>query len=459
MCGLAFFTGKKAPDFNKLTILGIYNDSRGGDSCGISYNNKVWRGTTKGQKYFSDYIQNFTERDLSDVRTLLIHTRKATSGLNPANAHPFSFRTSSKGKIVVNDDKYDPEFIGMHNGTIQNLNSLKKDFDLGPWADMDSKAMLGCIYKYNDYEILKEYEGAAVLVWYQGDDLFVFKGGDYQDKTEERSLYYVKEKEGLYFSSLAESLKAISTNEVIQVPVNYVYKYNKGSLVDQVRIDKPEPILPPMQILANRENTLFSNEYDHVTPMPGIVYQKDLRYFVNGSKLHGEYFINFKTGTIEKAKYNNQNVEEFFFLDGILINNRTNYIKWKVKFEKVLRGEDQKIDFADFSECFTVPFYITDSIEQEFLYENNADGSVLLDGKLHSDTVLYPITGKYVEITVGKVISEENALEEFKYDLKSHLSLLRNTLNVQPHIIEELDEDDLQFINDLTTSLNGSEIF
>ena len=59
MCGIFGQINKKRGKFNfsAFTTLGIANDSRGGDSCGIFIDGKVEYGTD-GKKLFSNFLSS-----------------------------------------------------------------------------------------------------------------------------------------------------------------------------------------------------------------------------------------------------------------------------------------------------------------------------------------------------------------------------------------------------------------
>jgi len=222
-CGLF---GAAADDVNKINIdkvkiLGIFNDIRGGHSCGISVDGDIILGTYKN-KLFKDFITEHTIVQPDTLPVILGHTRKATGGLhNEDNAHPFGFG--------VNGDFYD--FIGTHNGSLNNEKELAEMYDIldnettiskfnhkNIRYKIDSEILLEIIYK-KGFSVLKDYNGAAALALYntkKPNTIYLYHGASkktlYNDEqVEERPLFYYQESENVvYYSSIKESLEAIN---------------------------------------------------------------------------------------------------------------------------------------------------------------------------------------------------------------------------------------------------------
>lgn len=223
MCGLAGFCGTN-PDFDKLKILGILNQSRGIDSTGICFEFdepvKVAGFSSGGS--FEDLCEDtvFDLDAISEKKRILIHTRKATKGaVNVDNAHPFVYKL---------DNDVSANF--MHNGTISNIAKLKTEFKLSIKSDVDSVSF-GEALVNKKYKILSEYEGAAAAAWFysdKDDEIYLWNGAaetyDRKNLYYERGLFYVQtvDEEGntsLYFSSEKRHLKIAFGSEVQVKPV------------------------------------------------------------------------------------------------------------------------------------------------------------------------------------------------------------------------------------------------
>jgi glucosamine 6-phosphate synthetase-like amidotransferase/phosphosugar isomerase protein len=108
MCGIFAWSGSKPELFNKskFDILGIYNDSRGGDSCGVSTDGEIYYGVTTNCKKYSQFLFEKNYLLPNKFPTVIGHTRKSSVGsVNTENAHPFGFGVNNL------NDSY--EFVGV----------------------------------------------------------------------------------------------------------------------------------------------------------------------------------------------------------------------------------------------------------------------------------------------------------------------------------------------------------
>lgn len=240
---------------NNIKILGMYNDERGGDNAGIVINNEVLKTTGFEYKFKTLLEKNHIEvLDPSSSTIVIGHSRKASvGGKGHENAHPFE----------IYEDKKDPNLdwymTGVHNGTIENWEELLKNHLLDEKEfKNDSKTILKIISrqrklkKVKKYNILEKYKGNGVFIWYfkdEPDTMYVFKGAHKKYKTsnivdEERPLFFYEcpITKGIYFSSIKESLIAISIdrNLVKDLKTNIVFKFRQGLLVekDSIIIDR-----------------------------------------------------------------------------------------------------------------------------------------------------------------------------------------------------------------------------
>lgn len=277
MCGIFGYVGKKEPNVTKIKILGLYNQSRGEDACGIFINNQVIHGNDS-KKTWKKFIEGTYLETPTENFTILAHTRKASSGgTDKKFTHPYEIFTNKRQKY--------PKLVGVHNGTINNWHSFKIKHELEGELN-DSKTLFSVLAK-KDVTILEDYDGGAAFLASSPNEkntLWVFKGAslknnywnkqnllelphsdskhseffgdnfykleesnDAKDFDEERPLFMYVEKfnEAVYFSSLEDSLFAIggSGQTVFPVPANKLLKFKNGELVEQIEIVKAKPVV------------------------------------------------------------------------------------------------------------------------------------------------------------------------------------------------------------------------
>lgn len=254
MCGIFAWAGTNPKQFNKAKydIQGLYNNSRGGDSSGVTTDGEIYHGTLLNKNY-NDFIVGPGYDPPTRIPVVIGHTRKSSSGgISAVNAHPFGFGDYNEGF----------EFIGVHNGTLHNQDDLAIDYGVEERlysrnnfgvkvldrTKIDSEVLLECMFVSGNFKVLSDYIGAAALLFTNTREpnvLYAFRGASRMEKNglqtvmDERPLYYYQEaKNSVYISSMPESLIAIGgTIETIEeFDENTVYKITNGNVLHAEKI-------------------------------------------------------------------------------------------------------------------------------------------------------------------------------------------------------------------------------
>lgn len=279
MCGIFGYTGKDPKKFNKdkFDKLGLYNVTRGKDSCGVSFDGDIIVGAHHSDKLYSDFIVKNNKIKPLKYPIVIGHTRSASFGnaVNIDNAHPFGFGVNKK------DDCY--ELIGCHNGTLYNAKELAAEFDIETIQrkveinsfgvkstvtrnKIDSEILLEAIYANKNFKVLSKYTGAAAIVFtntYEPNKLYVFKGASknygwiHEKVEEERPLfYYIENKNSLYFSSIKDSLISIGGDEDKNI---FSFENNTLYIITDGDIKNAETMIISRDNSTQKEKTTTTN--------------------------------------------------------------------------------------------------------------------------------------------------------------------------------------------------------
>jgi len=252
MCGIIGWSGSNPRRFNKqkFDILGLFNNSRGGDSVGVSTDGEIYYGTGTAKNY-DDFIVEGGYLPPFEIPVVIGHMRKASVGVvNENNAHPFGFGGEPEEKF---------KFIGCHNGTLSNYEDLGKKYEVETsiWKEdrrfernkVDSEVLLEILYKTKNPDVLEEYIGGAALLFQdlnKPNKLYAFHGaskrevGDHLGLVEERPLYYYQEsKDSVYISSIEEALifiGGVKDENVFEFEHNILYEIKDGNVSKAIRV-------------------------------------------------------------------------------------------------------------------------------------------------------------------------------------------------------------------------------
>lgn len=321
MCGIfGIIRGHKTYfDYSTFCTLGIANDSRGGDSCGVFIDGKIEYGVNN-ERYFENFFTNsalLNETKYSKIA--LGHCRKASVGaINIATAQP----------IVIQNDNNDIEFVVLHNGTIYNYKELAEKYipDINITGMTDSQVMARIFY-HKGYDVLSEYNGGSVffIVDYREVEpkVMFFKGVSkkyYTDLTvtDERPLYFCVEDDELVFSSIPSYLLALRPDATFYTPAaNVLGEFKDGKLIGIKKYD--------------RSNCCQQNRTIDVQPVTQAIYVDYVTYKPEGDyytasarRVHGEYFLS-TWGGLYRGKPTFLETKESYFFNGIPIAKKTYY--------------------------------------------------------------------------------------------------------------------------------------
>lgn len=248
MCGLAGFSGFMPADPNKMRILLMENQERGSHSTGI-YGKKLMRKAEPAKEFVKDPNFSF----IAKSHIVVAHTRYSTGAAKTKeNAHPFVHRVQN-GKSLVDN------IIGTHNGWVVNEYEMEEKVEGFKRASVDSnsiytlmnmidtmapkqkKAVLKNLGIDSELKVFSLFEGAMALAFIKNNRLYLYR-------RDSRPLFIGVAKEGIYYSSLKDSLERIG------IPDNKVYQVKSNRLVT-IRGSKIERIdvisEPRVNITAN----------------------------------------------------------------------------------------------------------------------------------------------------------------------------------------------------------------
>lgn len=325
-CGLFCYVGKEPANPEKLKILGLYNLSRGEHATGVCIDDVVTKDVVNIREFLVKHTEVFNFSDYEIVNnTFLGHCRQATAYYSKeklAFAHPHE--TSLDGK----------DFLRLvHNGTVSNCTDLAKKYNLTIVDKSDSMLVAEIItqkWKDKDMSILKEYEGAATLIFYP----VATPNTAFIHRDAQRELFYWKESaDSMYISSIKDSLVAIGAklNEVVEFDIGYLYKIVNAKIIHKWDFTEKVPYEEPRPTYNRNKNTTFYStpiKSNKSTKVKEGLYWEDHKICNNGHEVTGVVFIG-KNG--EKPVRNAIDKEErhkydkYFIVGGVPMKNEVSY--------------------------------------------------------------------------------------------------------------------------------------
>lgn len=357
MCGIAGIVNKvpRAFDYSTFCTLGIANDARGGDSCGVFIDGKYEYGT-KENKLFANYFLGsdlLYEADRASIA--LLHCRKASVGsISEKTAQP----------VIIKNAYGNVDYVLMHNGTIYNYEALAKKYipDIDITGMTDSQVMAHIFY-HTGYESLNEYNGGAVFAIVDYRELrpkvMLFKGASKKTKwdtkiTEERPLFYCidKAKRELVFSSIGIHLVALRKKcDTYCLRENTLCEFT-GTELTVIKYYSRESAFQQKEYAVQTSYRSYSDVYslyddDKGESLPFVTVDLNTnRYLHEGTPLHGKVYLSIFGKIQSSATKDSKRTVEVFFFDGVALKHASCF-----RFLVSLRKES-KLSDKDFFNKF-----------------------------------------------------------------------------------------------------------
>lgn len=351
MCGIAGIVNRnrRSFDYSTFCTLGIVNDSRGGDSCGVFIDGNYDYGVGETKFFQQFFLENPLINETEEANVAFLHCRKASVG-------KISIETAQP--VIIHNSKGEVDYVLMHNGTIHNYKELANKYipNIDITGMTDSQVMAHIFY-YTGYDSLNEYNGGAVFAIAdyrtKGEPkILLFKGASKKTKyskeiEEERPLFYCIDKvnKELVFSSIGiylVSLRKQCTAYILRP--NYLCEFTGTTL----RIVKEYSRSEAFQ--DKETKTYYIRDLDDYYGYYG--YSKyiatsltDNLYRTEGKLLDGKYIFT-RYGKIEEKHTKAYNTFEAYFFKGVALKSQACY-----RFLNVLQKESRLSD-KDFCKKF-----------------------------------------------------------------------------------------------------------
>lgn len=394
MCNLSGSLGPA--DINVLKILLIAGENRGKDSTGVLMNHKIVKFGSKKDYGPYEWITDYNYSTKQETPIVMQHNRAATVGtVNEKTAQPFEIGEPGKRLFL------------MHNGTISNHFELSTRYAIQDYLT-DSHLIAQIIHSNSDIEngivytdILKEYEGAAALIFYfeqRPDELYIFRGKSFHKKlytwenSEERPLSLYLHDQTLYWASKDWQLKVAIPFEdyeeacLVEAPTNKVMKYKlaDGKLTEETiaEIDRESSNgYDSYKSTQNLYNTYDEEEWDVEEDVIRLYSHEDRSFYKEACRhlsrsfeyknvliwdsekilLNGEYptgaydvEVSDKVKIVNTFKDDNYTLATHYFIRGFRVKHNT-YARFIKNVAKPTTFELNNLDFMGI-----VPFLCSD---------------------------------------------------------------------------------------------------
>ena len=322
MCGIFGCINNEYTTFKKgfFNALGIANDKRGGDSCGIFIDKKVEYGIGKTKLYEDFFLESELLQETSKCHIALGHCRAGSAGYA---------KTIKEAQPVVIKKDDEIEFVVIHNGTIHNQTELAKKYipDVDIIGMTDSQVMTHIFY-HKGYDVLSEYNGSAVFVIvdyrHKKPKIYFWKGESKQsagskDVSEERPFYHVKIDGTLIFSSIPSFIEAFAHEECWTIKSNALIEYKDEDLYIIQDYDRSN--MQQSKVYISNSSSTNKSTHKGGWSQSNYLYHNGVGDFMyKGEKLHGKKFCT-SYGTCFETDFNSTTAMWCYFYNGVLLQN------------------------------------------------------------------------------------------------------------------------------------------
>jgi len=498
-CGIFAWNGKSVGSVSKdkLKLLSIYNDLRGGQSIGLYYNNIVHKAITPNNTFRAYWEKNIWEDEIVD-NVIIGHSRRASVGyITLRNAQPTIV-------TVTTADKDSSKIILAHNGTIFNYKELAEEFSVNIKSlDTDTQVLAALLLSEGDI-ILSRYLGGASLIYTLPNDpkkMYVFRGMSSLNENgkllqEERPLYFYQEhKNSIYFSSEEGSLIAIAKNKdhVQEVPENTLFVVEDGKMLIEKTINRDAAYQrEPIAVAAYNESGLYGsvvNGFYHkkttirdqiivqeikyapslqtlIESKTGIYFYKG-RYYIGKLTAHGKIMVDgygtlYDDDTLEESltggmiEYNE--IMILYFFKGILMLSKESFDK-----ALIIQNNDSTSAFTrKLCELSPLPVWDPEYVTEAYIYkpsqfyENGGNTAQFFNGSVQPIFSDLKYTFKYGEIQTIEELDEPYYLKDITdviitNNFDSALYSKLNVISLEKVLIEEEVISEFEDISDITT--------